>query len=328
MKRFRAQSAARLEAALVDPIIDRLVAATDSRLVHVKGFRDKLRAPVAGAHARMGALIARIPGPIEVTPRTWSQDDTVRALFAHADDAAAAFSEDPGVQAYFAAHPASECVAMLALAQTERRVIAAALHGDSVQADVARTTVSFGRPQILAPAVEERAVREELVMRALEYLALRALEQIISLRAGKHELEKERSLLQAQLRLAQRRGQGLGRVAADAPEPARDAALVERDLARVVAELELASSRQLLPGFLDRMLAVFARPEEHLSIEPWTLALDSMNFAVAASPEARVPRVALLRLAGRGPFAVLIARFPHAALRAPENLLADAAKYL
>jgi len=322
------RAASAREAALADPIIDRLVLKTDKRLAHVKELRAKLRSPVAAAHAALTAAIGRIPGPTEVSPASWAKDSTVRALFARADDVAAAFGEDEGVRMYFMAHPASECVGMLALEQHERRVIASALYGDSVQAEVARTTVSFTRPQVLAPSVEEAAVRGELVMRALEYLALRGFERVATLRAEKRDLEKELALLKAQVKLAERRGAGFGAVGAEALAPAVDRAMIDRELARTVGELEQAASRDLLPMLVDEIAAVLGDPDPHLAIEPCGLALDPMNFAVPPSPEAQPLRVAILRLVHRGPFAVLIARFPHSELRAPENRLAEAAKYL
>ena len=53
-----------------------------------------------------------------------------------------------------------------------------------------------------------------------------------------------------------------------------------------------------------------------------------MNFVVdAASPQAIVPKVAILKLVNRGPFAVLLARFPRAELRT-DNRLAEAEKLL
>lgn len=334
LARLFGSSAARAEAArvaaLADPIIDRLVEATDRRLSHVKGYREALRAPVLEARERLRAMIALIPGPTLVSERTWGQDPTVRALFAHAGDTADAFSNDPGVDAFFRAHPASDCFGMLGLLQSERRVLASALYGESVQAEVARTTVSFGEPQVLAPAADEAAVREELVLRALEYLALRALEGVGAQRARRRELEKDRALLQAQLQLAERRGRGLGGMAtpASAPAGARERAEIERELERTVSVLEQSASRNLLSGLLEDLLAVLARPEDHLTIEPCTLCLDSMNFAVQPGPEAITPKVAILKLARRGPFAVLIARFPRSEHRPAENRLADAARFL
>ncbi len=308
--------------AQADPIIDRLVAATDKRLSYVKGYRDMLRAPVLAAYGRMREAVARIPGPTEVSAKAWSDDTTVRALFAKGSDVAPAFSVDAGVRAFFDAHPASDCIAMLGLEQRERRVLTSALQGESVQAEVARTTINFANPQILAPGTDEVAVRAELVGRALEYLALRALERVGSQRAERHELEKERALLQAQLKLANRRGVGFGKLGTGAA-----AADLERDLERTVQELEQAASRQLLPSLLEELLAVLADPDPLLAIEPCTLALDSMNFATEPGPGAVTPRVAILRLVDRGPHAVLLARFPRAELRA-DNRLAEAEKLL
>jgi len=317
------------EAAIADPIVERLVAATDKRLAHVPDHRDALRGPIVSARERLAEMIARIPGPVEVSPEAWSRDERLRPLFAHAADAAMAYSEDEGVRAYFAMHPASDCLGMLALQQSERRVLGTVQYGDSMQAEVARTTVSFSEPQVLAPAADEISVRNELVMRALEYLALRALERVGATRAEKRELEKERALLRAKLALAERRGAGFGAVGSGANASVVDKAEIERDLARTVGELEEAAARTLLPALLEELLAALAKPEEHLTIEPCTLALDPMNFAVEPSPRAVTPFAAILRLARRpAPFAVLIARFPRAQLRERENRLAEAAKYL
>jgi hypothetical protein len=83
-----------------------------------------------------------------------------------------------------------------------------------------------------------------------------------------------------------------------------------------------------LPLLLDALLAALAHPEEHLTVEPSTVSLDAMNFVVADSPSAVKPCAAVMRLAERGPFAVLVGRFPRSALRPPEASLTDAAKYL
>lgn len=320
------REAARI-AALADPIIDRLVARTDRRLAHVPGYRESLRAPVLAARERLQAMIARIPGPIEVSPRSWSQDPGIRPLFSHAEDAAKAWSGDEGVRAFFEKHPASDCFGLLALAQADRKVLGTVQQGE-IMTEVARTTVSYGEPQVLAPSVDDAQVRAELAVRALEYLALRGMEQVGAVRVRKGELEKEVALMRAQLSLAQRRGAGFGAVVAPVTAGIDDAATIERDLARSVGELEQVASKNLLPALAEEILAAFARPEEHLSIEPCAVWLDAMNFVVPQSPQSVRPRVAILRLAERGPFAVLVGRFPRAQLVVPEDRLADAARYL
>jgi hypothetical protein len=328
---FRSRAAGRETAAretrVADPIIDRLVAATDRRLAQVDGFRGKLRTPVLEARERLGAMIGAIPGPFEVSAQSWSAIPGLKPLFARAEDAPASWSNDAGVQRYFERHPQSDCLAMLGLLQTERRVLSSVQQGD-IQVEVARTTVSYSQPQVLAPAGDEAAARNELALRALEYLAMRAMEEVGAIRAHKRELERERALLHAQLELARRRGRGLGGMATPAALDGPDARELERELTRTVGELEQLASRNLLPALLEALLAALSAPERHLGIEPCAVALDPMNFAVARSPESVTPCAAMLKLAGRGPFAVLIARFPRAALRPPENRLAEAARYL
>ena len=312
---------------VADPIIDRLVEATDRRLGQVDGYRARLRMPVLEARERLGEMIGVIPGPFEVSAQSWSAIDRMKPLFVRGEDAAAAWSNDERVTRYFERHPMSDCLGMLALLQTERRVLGTVQQGE-LQVEVARTTVSYSEPQVLAPAADEAAVRNELTMRALEYLAIRAMEEVGSVRAQKRELEREKSLLQAQLQLARRRGKGMGGIAAPAAAAGRDPREIERELTRTVAELEQAASKNLLPALLEAFLAALAAPAKHLSIEPCTLALDAMNFAVAPSAQSVTPCVATLKLANRGPFAVLVGRFPRAALRPPESRLAEAARYL
>ena len=303
-----------------DAIIDRIVKATDHRLVYVKGYRESLREPVIAARDRMREAVARIPGPVEASAKGWSHDDTLRALFARGGEVATAFSNDEGVRTFFALHPGSDCMAMLGLEKREKRVLASALQGESVQAEVARTTVSFAEPQILAPSVDEPSVRAELVMRALEYLSMRALERVGALRMQKQELERERALLSAQLRLAAQRGAGFGAIGSTAASRLE----LEHDLESTVRELEAVASRKLLPALLEEIIHVLADPGEWLAIEPCTFALDAMNFlADASAPQAAVPRIAILTLANRGPFGVVIARFPRSELKAAASF-ADA----
>lgn len=327
---FRSPAARRQEAAdaaIADPIIDRLVAKTEKRLAQVPRYREALRGPVLAARGDVAAMIARIPGPVAIGAQAWSDDAGVRPLFASGDDAVRAFSDDEGVRAFFEAHPGADCFGMLALAQSERRVLATVQQGE-MMVEVARTTVSFGEPQVLGPGVDEVAVRAELVLRALEYLTLQGMERVGAARAERRDLEKDVALLRAQVQLAERRGAGFASGSGRGEEAAGRARL-ERDLAQKVAELERSASRNLLPALLEEILASLSRPGESLSIEPCTLALDAMNFAVPAGTSRSVtPGVAILKLARRGPFAVVIARFARNELRPRADRLADAARFL
>src|SRR5512138_3677329 len=128
---------ARAASADVDGIIARLVKATDKRLAYVPGYQAKLRGPVREARDRMREVVARIPGPTEVSAKAWGADPTVRSLFARADDVSPAFSNDPNVRAFFEMHPASDCFAMLALARREKRTPTTEMQGD-MQVEVTR----------------------------------------------------------------------------------------------------------------------------------------------------------------------------------------------
>jgi hypothetical protein len=306
----------------LEALVERLVDATGKRHVLGSGWHKRLREPAAAARDQLRAAIARIPGLVAAGASDWSRDATLRAIFAQPADIAAAFSADRAVQAYFSNNPRFECIAMLALQEVRKRVLAHTMHGDMVLADVARTAVSFSNPRIFAPAADEVAVREELLGRAFEHLGLRALEASTVHRAGRQQLEQERGELRRQLDAARRRGAGFSAVTG------ADTAATERELAAASAALGQLGSADPIEGLVAHIGAVLADPAAHIRIEPAVISLDAMNFEAPAPAQAITPRIAHLWLGDRGPYAVVLACFPRAELRPASSLLEEAAKML
>jgi hypothetical protein len=223
----------------------------------------------------------------------------------------------------------------LGFERSNRQVFAPALVGGKVQGDVARTVVSFGQPRILAPGVEENAVRIEVGKLAVDYLARLALAQMTSEQDQKLELEQERALLRMRLQLAERGQRGLATGFSDAPEsaaPPADRTAIERELRENEKALSKLAATELMPRFLDILRTTLAEPAAHIRIESCAIAVDDMNFVVtdaerAAGVEAVELQMQELWLGKRGPWTALVARFPRDELR-PDDAVANAERYL
>ncbi len=315
--------------AIAHEIVDRVVAATDTRLKGVAGYRKKLREPALATLEHLRRMAQDIPGPVDVNTRAWTHDPAIRALFGKPQDVPQTFSRDHGVRDFFARSVAPECLAMLGLAHSERQVFAPEQRGDAVQLDVARTTVSFGDARILAPGEDTMAVRVEFGKRAVDYLALRALDRMTAHQEQQKDLEQERALLKARLRLAEQGRVGLTSFAAPADNEVADRAAIAARLDANTKALEGFAPTGLMSRFIDILCDVLGDPGAHLRLEPCTLTLDAMNYRVAdGSADSRTLNLQELRLPGRPPYAIMVARFPRSELLPPEDTLAQAERYL
>ncbi len=315
--------------AIAREIVDRVVAATDARLKGVAGYQKTLRDPALATLEHLRAIAQDIPGPVEVNTRAWTENRTIRALFANARDVPRTFSRDRGVRDFFAASVAPECLVMLGLAHAERQVFAPQQKGDGVQLDVARTSVSFGDARILAPGADPMAVRIEFGKRAIDYLALRALERMTANQEQQKELEQERGLLKARLRLAEQGRAGLSGLGASTGNEFADKAALAARVKENARALEAFSPTGLMSRFIDILRDVLANPAAHLRLEPCELSLDAMNFRVPRdSEDSATLRLQELRLPDRPPYAIMLARFPRNELLPAGDALADAERYL
>ena len=319
--------------AMADVIIDRIVAGTDKRIALLSGYRKTLRDVALAAFDQLRSLLQSIPGPFDVGAAAWAKDRSLRPLLAHAQDAPRAFSDDRAVQGFFASNAADHCLALLALEHVERRVFAPKLVGSHIQQEVARTTVSFDHPRVLAPATELRPMRIELGKRIIDFLAMRAMAQLTARSDQKKALETERALLKARLSLAQGAGRGLSGLATESGPPRANAATIARELAAVDKSLAAFAPAGLMQELLVIIRDALANPAAHIRHKATTLALDAMNFKVEPpeDPEFTLSIVDLWLadpLGERGPFALIVAHFPRLDLLPERDYVAEAAKYV
>ncbi|NLP63765.1 hypothetical protein [Paraburkholderia sacchari] len=315
------------EGARLDEMIERVVA-MESRLRLAKSYRKRLGGSIRISLRYIDDLTGSLPAPHEANTAAWSTDPLIRAFFATAEDLPKAFSRSETLREYFACHPdITHAHVTLGMAMIERHVLGVALEGDSVRHEVPQTKLCFMDHRVSICARSDPELREEIVRRMIDQLAL---EGLAKLAADRRELvEKGRELLEARVKLLEQRGTGIRFLVGDAPDTAAD------ELKRLQAQIEenacdLAALRvptEAIELELERVCEVFSKPAEHIYVENRSVRLDLMNVVRNDETQAsRVMEFRLARIPGDPPRmrAFALVRFPRAELL-PAGLHIDAA---
>jgi hypothetical protein len=200
---------------------------------------------------------------------------------------------------------------------------------------VAQTSVSFSDHRAHVCGRDESRLRRAVGAQAFEYLLAQALAEIGEERVERQELEANRSLLRARLRLLRQQGPGLGSLYGNSPPAASsEQARLEAELLDNEKQLAaIGGNESVLEMELDSLREVLENPQRYLRAETRHLRLTPMNIVVdGESSEAVVDLdVHLAELSGAAPVrrAVVVARVGREQMaQAPTMNLADAARYL
>jgi hypothetical protein len=268
----------------VDQAVDQVIDGIDPRLRLVPGYKRKLKGEVTAALTHIGELVDRVPGPIDVSRRTFVRDPRVSAFFATPDDLQTTFSCSPELKAFFADVKNSgedECYALLCADKEEKSVLGTELAGDSVQREVSQTAINFHDHKILSPAANDRDVRDGIKHCIFDGLVTHALRHIYDIKTRRQDLEDQRRILHARLRARQAQGNGLSLLLAEAHEGNE----LTEDIKSKVAEAELKlermpGSRDVLSFYLEETRNIFASPEEFIRLSVACFRLTDMGIKV------------------------------------------------
>jgi hypothetical protein len=196
----------------------------------------------------------------------------MRAVLTHADNLRALFEKHPELD---------EAYLVLGMAFSQQRVFGLGLHGDTIQRDVAQMTVNFSDHKTRLCGPDETALRRVIGVEIFEYLISRALSEIGAERSERQELQANRSLIRARLRLLQQHGPGLGSMLGEAPAEASQQARLEAELLDNERQLEaMGGGEAALEGEIETLKGVLDNPQNYLSIEPRHLRVSTMNVVL------------------------------------------------
>jgi hypothetical protein len=313
------------------------VAMMSPRLRLAPRCRPRLAAAIGSALEYLGGLVGSLGPAREASPAAWTSDPSIHAFFGSPDDVSLAFSRSTQLRALFKRKPdLQDAYAVLGMAMDERHTLGVAEVGGAALHDVRQTTVSFRDHQIRICAADEVELKEEIVRRMVDQLALEGLARTAADDTRRDELERERALLKTRLLILERQGTGMRSVVGG--EAGRDAG----GRARLRAEMDendrgfasLGSRAKAPDRELQHVCDVFAQPVQLLNVSNRQLHLSRMNVVLDAdvgeAGNRNLVEFGLARVPGDPPQerAFTLVRFSRAHMRAPANRLAEAERLL
>jgi hypothetical protein len=272
----------RVSGEMVQWAVDKAIALTNPRLKLLPNCHKRLAPSVETTIRFLQGLVRLLPTVRPMSAAIWSADPALRAFFVSPADMKGVLAHADSLRALFEKFPElDEAYLVLSMAFSEQRVFGLGLQGDMVQRDVAQLTVNFSDHKTRLCGPDEAVLRRVIGVEIFEYLISRALSEIGAERSERQELQANRSLIRARLRLLQQHGPGLGSMLGEAPADASQQAGLEAELLDNERQLEtLGGGEEVLEGELETLKRTLENPQDYLSIEPKHLRVSSMNVVL------------------------------------------------
>ncbi len=268
---------------LLGKALDRTVEVVEPKLAVVRDWRSRLTPGVAAAIEVARAGAQHLQQVHDLSAANWSSDPLLRAAFANADSITQVLARMRELQRFMRAPGVgSEAYAVLGMAFATRKVLGAALQGDQVRHEVEQTQANFGDYRIRIVAASADELRQAAGVQIFNELLLAATRELASADERRTDLNVERAMLQARLRMLE---QNEGALLADEGEDRKEAAdpLAERaDLRRRLDEMNAAMAQygggtEGLDRQLDIVRDTLLSAREQVRIGPHRLRVDAMN---------------------------------------------------
>ena len=324
----------RLSDDLTRRAIDKAVTLTNPRLKLLDSYQERLFPAVETSVQYLLGMLKSVSPAIQVSTADWSADPALKAFFVTASDIPSILGRSRNLRTLFDKYPdLDEAHLVLDMAYSEQRGLGMSLQGDIVQRDVAQTVVSFSGHQVRICGQSDQEVRRLLGTQIYEYLLAQAISEISDERSERRELEDNRALIRARLRLLQQQGPGLGSVFGSAPESLSEQMKLEAQLLENDRQMEAMGDLQsVLDNELDSLKEVLEHPERYVQIEAKRLRLNTMNVVVDESNTdvAADIEFSLVKLTGGQAVqrAFVLAHFARGEMPAPPSNFDDAERYL
>ncbi len=242
-------------------MIEHAVTLVDPLIRQVPGYKEKLAPVVRHALDYCADIVARIPGPYEISRTAFATDPLVHALFATADDIQAMLATNQCARdlLHDVRYGSGQCCAMLGMRHRVKAGFGAQLSGEVVRRDVPQQALYFSDHTLTEPGPDLDTVKNRLRIAMFDSLLKGLAEEIAAVRNEQTDLNKEHAIESAWARS----GQGSG-----APETHT------RRLGDLRARLESTADALQPAKVLDTLISCLAAPEAYLNIAPVTVSVD------------------------------------------------------
>ncbi len=320
---------------MVRAAVDKAITLTNPRLAVLPSCHRRLTPAVETTIEFLRTLVQKMPSVHTLSSTIWSTDPALRAFFVAPADIPVVLGRSDNLRTLFKKFPElDEACLVLGMAFNEQRIFGMALQGEMVQRDVVQTSVSFSDHRAHLCGRDESRLRRVVGVQVFEYLLAQALSEIGEDRVERQELEGNRALIRARLRLLQQQGPGLGSMFSSQPAARGAQARLEAELLDNERQLQaIGGGETALEGELECLQAVLENPGRYLRIEQKQLRLTTMNVVTEKTSNEMAAEVdfAIAELTGAQKVrrAFVLARVARSELPSPAKInFDDAARYL
>ena len=298
--------------------LERIGELVDPLLKAAAGFEHKLAAPVHHALGYCEGLVAALPGPVDISARSFGADPLVHALFATPEDIRLMLGKSQAVRDYLAdpaCYASDHFYALLAARRQQKNQLGMAMQGDLIRNDVPQTVLYFTDHTLAEPTCDLATTRARLRCRAFDSLLLSFKAHVEALRLERDSARGDTAAERAHL--AMLRG----------TSPGPEYAVHTRRLADLDSHLrEVAES--LMPDPLVGALADFLlAPEISLHCDQVAVTVNRLGVITneAAASEPDVDTLHFPELTGRDKrlYLLLLARVDRAEAQAAVESVRD-----
>lgn len=269
----------RISAETVQWAVEKAVTLTNPQLKLLSSYQKRLAPAIETTIEFLRAQVSILPAVHALSSAHWSGDPALRAFFVEAADISKILGGSSNLRTLFDKHPElDEACVVLGMAFKEQRSFGMALHGDSIQRDVAQTTVSFSDHRARICERDELLLRRLIGVEVFEYLVTQALAEIGAERSERQELQRDCALIRARLRLLQQHGPGLASMFGAEPAEKSEQARLDAELLENEQQLQaLGGSESALATELSCLQDVLGNPQRYVRFAPQQLRLSTMN---------------------------------------------------
>jgi len=273
---------------LISNSIELTIKGTDPRLSQVSRYKKKLQNPIKVALEYIDRIVEAMSPPIKIGRRQYASDSQVHAFFGSASDIADLTKHDKDIKNYLYNNINEDEYIYLGMAMrlTTKNVFASKLVNDIVKKDVKRTAVNFSEHRFVDPRSDELELKKKIKERVFMTLIQAALVNLVGIKDQKHELEEQRSLLNAKLRNYKK--QALGFEPGKHSEYKEDTSLekLNTELTEIENTLSHISTNVVtLEQYIDIINEVMQNPNNYLTAENSSIRVTSMNYTATLKDE-------------------------------------------
>ena len=267
---------------IVDWAAEKAIALTNPKLKLLPTCRKRLAPAIDTTIKFLRAQIATLPAVHILSSKVWPDDPVLRAFFVAPSDIQDVIGGSENLRAVFDKHPELDAAyVVLGMAYRIQPVFGMALHGTTVQRDVAQTNASFSDHRVRLCDRDESSLRRVIGVEVFEYLLSQAMSEIGEDRVERQDLQTSRSLMRTRLRLLQQHGPGLGSMLGEAPAAQSEQARLAAELLENERQLEaLGGGDSILEAELECLVDVLGNPQRYLHFDSKRLRLNRMNLVL------------------------------------------------